>query len=270
MTLQVNNYEAVIPYNDLMIYPDNWPEISRRRLSDSGAGESDASRRLRDRLDAVIQPPELTADNQALEKVLKYIQEQNNVNMIVNWTALGVAGVEKTTPVTINLRDVSLRTALTTVLSSVNATSPLDIATIDGVIHISTKTDLAANTSTKYVRVSYDVRDLIVPAPSANNNTSSNSLNNQQTGIGGQQGGVGGIGGIGGQQGGIGGVGGIQQGGVGGQQGIGGGVQRKIIREGVGAGSEPADPWLIDLIGGSISPTTWHVIQYPGVPLVGE
>ena len=108
----------------------------------AGPAESDASRRLNAQLSQMLKSGSLSAENQSLEKVLAFIKETNGLNMTVNWASLQAAGVEKTTPVTIDLKGVTVQSALSEVLAGVNATTPLGFKNVDGVVHVSTRNDL--------------------------------------------------------------------------------------------------------------------------------
>jgi beta-lactamase regulating signal transducer with metallopeptidase domain/type II secretory pathway component GspD/PulD (secretin)/protein involved in polysaccharide export with SLBB domain len=146
----------LLPYADLMVYPDSYPDITRRR----GSGDVPQNQAARDRLEDDLK--ELTADHQGLEQVLNFLRDNMRVNIFVNWTALKAAGIERTTPVSLNLKEVPFRKALTTVLVQVStAKAQLAYTIDDGIITISTKEDLS---SSKYqiVRV-FDVRDLVAP-----------------------------------------------------------------------------------------------------------
>ncbi|MGN6367331.1 MAG: hypothetical protein ACTHN5_03630 [Phycisphaerae bacterium] len=150
--------ESVIPYADLLIYPENWVELSRNRLSGQSEQESAATRLVRQRLAENIK--ELVADGQGLEKILNFIRDNTGINMDVRWPVLLNAGIDKNTPVTVNLHDVPISKALSTILASVGGTTPLDYTVEDGVVTISTHDDLVATVHP--VLMTYDVRDLLV------------------------------------------------------------------------------------------------------------
>jgi len=118
----------------------------------SNAALLDANAVLNARLRAPITPSALTADNQGLEKVLHYIAEKNNINMVIDWEVLRAAGIENTTPVSLDIHDVSLSTALSTVLSIPRSTDILEFKPIDGIVFVSTKGPLATKGAFTYVR----------------------------------------------------------------------------------------------------------------------
>ena len=156
--LDNQNAESVIPYADLLIYPENWVELSRNRLSGQSEQESAATRLVRARLAENIK--ELVADGQGLEKILNFFRDNTGINMDVRWPVLLNAGIDKNTAVTVNLHDVPISKALSTILASVGGTTPLDYSVEDGVVTISTHDDLAATVHP--VLLTYDVRDLLV------------------------------------------------------------------------------------------------------------
>ncbi len=162
--LDNQNAESVIPYADLLIYPENWVELSRNRLSGQSEQESAATRLVRARLAENIK--ELVADGQGLEKILNFIRDNTGINMDVRWPVLLNAGIDKNTAVTVNLHDVPISKALSTILASVGGTTPLDYNVEDGVVTISTHDDLAATVHP--VLLTYNVQDLLVQPSNVN------------------------------------------------------------------------------------------------------
>ncbi|MCL2645504.1 MAG: hypothetical protein FWD61_00695 [Phycisphaerales bacterium] len=117
----------------------------------------DAAVRLR--LNANLK--ELVVDQQSFEKVINYLQETTGLTFNVNWPAIEAAGVDRHTPVTINLYDVPIRKALLALLSEINNRGAGINYTIDhGGITLSTYEDL---NSEKYqtIRI-YDIRTLLL------------------------------------------------------------------------------------------------------------
>ncbi len=206
MRQNVDSAEHLIPYADLMIYPDNWLEITRKRIGGDSGQDSAANRTARERLEEPLK--EITAEQQGLEKVFNFLRDNTNTNIFVNWKALEAAGIDRNTPVSISLREIPFRKALTTILAEVGGgTANLGYTIDDGIITISTRDDL---NSAKYqiVRV-FDIRDLLVQpqnrqAPSLSLGQSTSTTIMSGSAGGGQQGGQqGGQGQNGGQNGGI-------------------------------------------------------------------
>jgi general secretion pathway protein D len=154
--------EAKIPYNDILRYPVNWPDISELRdqttASELGGTPADQATQLL--LERRL--PELKLDNIPFTDVIDALRDLTNANIFVNWRALESEGVDRAAPVTARLRDVKFAKALDTILKDVGGgTVNLGYTIDDGVISISTQTDLAKNTLTRV----YDIRDLIVEIP---------------------------------------------------------------------------------------------------------
>jgi type II secretory pathway component GspD/PulD (secretin) len=155
---RLQNAEEVVPYADLLVYPENWVDITRTRLGDQSQQDSSANRTARARLSENLK--EIAADQQGLEKVINFLRDNTGTNIFVNWKALEAAGLDRNTPVSVSLRDVPFSKALTTILASVGGTANLSYTVDDGVITISTRDDLLASVPP---RVStYDIRDLLV------------------------------------------------------------------------------------------------------------
>src|SRR4029078_5882592 len=106
--------------------------------------------------------PEMNFPAVAFTDVVDFLRDVTGANIFVNWKALETAGVDRTAPVTLRLRDVKFSKALTTILDDVGGGTVKLGYTIDqGVITISTEEDLARNVVTEH----YDIRDLIVNIP---------------------------------------------------------------------------------------------------------
>lgn len=153
---------ARIPYNEEVMYPKNWPEITERR-SRFGANlmsDSDLDRAARRRLEETL--PEVSFTDAGLRSALESLREQNALNLHVNWPALASAGVTPDTPVSLDLKHVKLDKVLDLVLDNAGGTkTKLGYAVDDGVVTVSTKDDLNRLTTTRV----YNVRDLLAVAP---------------------------------------------------------------------------------------------------------
>jgi type II secretory pathway component GspD/PulD (secretin) len=171
MTLQLTKTlvaaeEEKIPYSDILDFPEDWPELSTRRDQTVAAerGEEAADEQIFASLDKRV--PELRFDSNAFSDVIDYLRDVTATNIYVNWRALEAAGIDKTTAVSIRLRDVKFSKALRTILDDVGGSNvKLGYTIDDGVITISTADDLAKNTNTRV----YDIRDLIIDVPDFTN-----------------------------------------------------------------------------------------------------
>ncbi|MEM9914948.1 MAG: hypothetical protein AAF911_08305 [Planctomycetota bacterium] len=190
----LRNREAIIPYVDLITYPEDWPELSDRRIRglDDTGGESEANRETALRLKTSVP---ISFDANPLESVIGYLRETTGANIFVNWPALiDAGGIEQDAPISLTLNNVSAEKALELVLqqaSSQGFGDPIAYSIIDGVVTISTIEDLKRSTD---LRV-YDIRDLLVQVPSFTDAPEfdlTDALSNTSSGGGGSGGGGGG------------------------------------------------------------------------------
>lgn len=180
--------ERMIPYDDILRYPTNWPDISdiRERSTAKERGESSGDAATRAQLDRKL--PELRFDQVPFGDVIGFLQDVSGANIFVNWRALESAGIDRNTPVTARLRDIKFSKGLSTILSDVGGGVVKLTYTVDeGVITISTEEDLSKNVITRV----YDIRDLIINVPDFDQAPNFN-LANTNTGGGGRGGGGGG------------------------------------------------------------------------------
>ena len=100
-----------------------------------------------------------------LNMVIEFFRDLSGVNFHVNWRSLEATGISKDTPVTLNVKNVSIAQALDLVLDQLNVArdrySSLYWVIDDGVVHIATGELL--NRETK-VRI-YDISDLLLVVP---------------------------------------------------------------------------------------------------------
>jgi general secretion pathway protein D len=186
--------EQMIPYNEIIRYPENWPDLAATRdrtvAAERGVGQQDAV--VQAQLDKRL--PELRFDAVGLTDVIDFLRDVSGANIFVNWRALEAATIDRNAPVTARLRDVPFRKALDIILQDVGGGTVKLAYTVDeGVITISTAEELATNTSTQ----TYDIRDLIIDVPNFDNAptfdlTNSNTGGNNGGGGGNSGGGGGG------------------------------------------------------------------------------
>ena len=168
MTRHLNDAEEKkIPYNDIMRYPDNWPDISRMRDEElrKEQHQSPADEQAAALLNKML--PEIKFDNVAFKDVVDFLRDITGANIFVNWNQIKAAGVDDNAPISARLRNVKFSKILSTVLSEVSATAKLSYSIDEGVITISTGEELSKQTLTKV----YDIRDLIVPMSDFQSNT---------------------------------------------------------------------------------------------------
>ncbi|HWE03936.1 MAG TPA: hypothetical protein VG326_16145, partial [Tepidisphaeraceae bacterium] len=189
--------ERLIPYDDILRYPTDWPDISatRDQTVQQERGDSKDDRAVQAQLDRAL--PEVTFDGVGFSDVVDFLRDVSGANIFVNWKSLEAAAVDKNAPVSAKLRNVKFSKALAVILDSVGGgTAKLGYTIDEGVITISTTDDLAKNTITRV----YDIRDLIINIPDFTDapDFSLNTTSNNQSQNPGQQGGAGAGGGGGG------------------------------------------------------------------------
>ena len=158
---EVKNEESMIPYPNLEIYPQDWPELSRMREAEHHSSQSPADREAR--LALARNVPKIVVNQQPFSSVVHLLRQQTGANIVVNWNALANAGVQKNTPISLTLRDVPFEKVLSLVLQQAQGSggTQLGYSISGGVLTISTNDQLA---QVKTTRV-FDIQDLLVQAP---------------------------------------------------------------------------------------------------------
>lgn len=137
-------------------------EAQQRQQAISGvyaSGESEVERETLQRLAVKASEIQFT-EGTGLAEVLDFIAQKAGVSLNVNWNALSLVGLDRTTDVGgLNLRDVRIDRALQIVLQSAGSATgtQLEYSITDGIVRISTTEDLDRFV---IVRV-YDCRDLM-------------------------------------------------------------------------------------------------------------
>ena len=158
---RVQTMADMVPNSDLIVYPPDWPELTYRRLSAQDQSlDSEANRIAREKLQQPI-PVEFRANQ--FQNVIEYLRNVTGANVFVQWTALEAAGIERETPITMQLQNVAAEKALRLVLDEAGGDLVKLGYTIDeGVVVIATKEFLAQKTELR----TYDIKDLVVQIPS--------------------------------------------------------------------------------------------------------
>jgi len=233
--LLVETEEALIPWHKDVLYPKNWAEITAKRQSSAEVTESEASRAITRKLQQTA--GEIHFDGIAFEQLVEHLRDLTGLNIVVNWSALETAAIEKDKEVTLKLLagTVKFETALKLILEEVGGGEvELAYEIGDGVVQISTKEDLARRTTVQV----YNVQDLIIRVPDfEGRQVNLNNIGNAQAG----------------------GLGGAGQGGGGGNQG--GGIFDGGNAQPQGQGdTDGADNLarLVNLIQTTIDPESWR------------
>lgn len=207
---QVELSHIPFPDNPPIVYPDPevWQDLTNRRKKYASvdlSSSSESEERIQSALQQQLKAP-LEFDQLPLNEILNIIQEEYDIPIIIDSAALEEVIVSPDTEIDVNIRNVSLRSALNLMFKQPGVEDLTYV--IDEEVLLITSKDRAD--STLKVKV-YPVADLVLPI--------------QSVGIGGGGGGIGGGIGGGGLGGGLGGGGGGFGGGGfgGGGGGFGGG-----------------------------------------------
>lgn len=151
--------ETRIPWTPDILYPKNWEEIVQRRAGIGQGAQADEDLGLNRMLETI--QPEINFEEQPFDQVVDFLTDLNQANIAVDWQDLQNSGIDRDKPVSLRLRDVSLRTVLNEVLTQIGGDVPVSFAAGNGLLRIATKEKLDRN---KFILV-YDIRDLIVDIP---------------------------------------------------------------------------------------------------------
>ncbi len=132
-----------VPWQTLARYPRDRDEttLGRRPFGSGEVSEGDADRAVRRELTKVL--PRLQFPGIGFGDVIQFFRDVSNLNIHVNWEAVRVGGRDERMMVNVMLTNISLKRALRAVLDDVGGAEPLDYVVEDGVISISTRSDLA-------------------------------------------------------------------------------------------------------------------------------
>lgn len=160
--LAIDNQRALLPFDGVIEYPADWPQITERRLNnlEASRGDSELNRRVAFELKKSIP---VNFEENRLSNVIDYFRNTTNLNFDVRWPKLEEVGVDPEQEITLQLSNISAEEALERVLlqASPGEFDPIGYSIINGIVTISTIRDLS---QTRELRV-YDIRDLLVQIP---------------------------------------------------------------------------------------------------------
>jgi hypothetical protein len=109
---------------------------------------------------------EFSAKSEPFEAVLEKLQELAGITFLARWKPLESAGIERQTPVSMEVRNLPLSGTIRILLDHVGGgTANLDFTTADGIIIITTKDDMYS--AFPHTPCIYNVRDLLGWTPGA-------------------------------------------------------------------------------------------------------
>jgi hypothetical protein len=101
--------------------------------------------------------PQVRFEAVALTDAIDFLRDVGRLNLRVNWTALEAAGIDRTSPVTFYLRNITVRKALDAVLREAGSGQKLAFEVEEGVIEVTTQEEADRILTTEV----YDIRDLL-------------------------------------------------------------------------------------------------------------
>lgn len=161
---------AKIPWHQELVYPNDWPELSARRLT-PGGGSAALNSQLFASLD---KPVRADFNGQPLKSVLETLAEEHKINLTVNWADIELAGIDRNAAIDLYLpSQISLKRVLTEVLEQASGNkAELGFDVVDGIIKVATRAKLDQETYT----VVYDIEDLLQEIPMFTNSPLQNQL----------------------------------------------------------------------------------------------
>ncbi len=158
--ISIEAIESSIPWTEYVTYPDDWRELSRRRLGvETDVRDSEENQLVRQRLD---RRDTFSFDNIDLDTVFNYFQNTYGLNLYIDWNGLELADVTRQTPVEVRLSNVTVGAALETVLNYVSQSgNPLGFFVDQGMVRVSTQEEI----NTRVFSEIYPIEDLLVSAP---------------------------------------------------------------------------------------------------------
>ena len=209
---QVEFSHVPFPDDQPIVYPDAavWEELSMRRKKWKDFASADlkdqkgAAARIRKALD---QPTSVEFVEAPLTDVVDYLKDLHNIEIQIDTKSLEDASIGPDTPVTTNLKGITLKSALRLMLGGMDLTYVIK----NEVLMITTPEKAGNELVTKV----YPVADLVIPIQQTRMAGGFGGLGGGMNGMGGMNGGgMGGRGGMGGGMGGMG-MGGMGMGGMG-------------------------------------------------------
>jgi type II secretory pathway component GspD/PulD (secretin) len=160
-TQHIANQDATIAPIDIIAYPADWPKISYLRGEPVAYSEPEENRRAFSMLESKRIPTNFK--DTPLANVVDFVKQLTNLNIDVDWASLEAKGIDRDTPVTLELSSVPIRTVLDKVLEKVGQDPGNGAAWAinQGVLTIASRDVI---NKTKSLQI-YDIRDLLVEVP---------------------------------------------------------------------------------------------------------
>jgi hypothetical protein len=118
-----------------------------------GESATASIKKIKGALDAPLHSPGLEFTEVTLEDVVSFLQDEYEIPIVIDTPELDDVGIDPSEPVTVNLKNISLRSALRLMLSRIDLTYAIQ----DGVLLVTTP----EKAETILITCIYDVRDMV-------------------------------------------------------------------------------------------------------------
>ena len=145
--------------NAIVTYPEDWPQLSSKRLGASGYAESAGNQRVQSQMQ---NPVSVNFNRNSLGQVINYMKTVTGAEIYADWKALDTIGIRTDDEVSLDLGRVTAEVALRRVLEQLgdNLDRP-QFGIEDGMVVITTEDALRE----RKVTLVYDIRDLLLEVP---------------------------------------------------------------------------------------------------------
>jgi type II secretory pathway component GspD/PulD (secretin) len=160
----LDNERAIVTPTGIVNFAKDWPAISSLRGEPLQFAETAEDRRVR----TVLETKRIPADfrDNSFGDVVNFIRTVSNLDVDIDWQSLDSVGITQDATVTLQLKNVTLRSVLDRVIDQVSASGSnragWEIS--DGVLRIASDEMLRRNVTT----LVYDIRDLLLEVPDYN------------------------------------------------------------------------------------------------------
>ncbi|MCA9080591.1 MAG: hypothetical protein KDA58_08525, partial [Planctomycetaceae bacterium] len=137
-----------------MVYSENWGELKERRKAAPTDAREQSETEMRVR-QSLRNPVSLHFENAPLAQVMQHVADTQGINVVVDEAGLTEEGISATTPVSIGVDGIQLRSALNLLLHPLN----LDYSIENEVLNITSRLRQQGELETAV----YQVADLVVP-----------------------------------------------------------------------------------------------------------
>jgi Flp pilus assembly secretin CpaC/tetratricopeptide (TPR) repeat protein len=145
--------------NAIVTYPEDWPQLSKKRVGAAGYSESPANQRVQNALQNNVS---VNFSRNTINQVVNYMKTVTDVEIYADWKALETIGIRADDELSLDLGRVTAEIALRRVLEQLgdNLDRP-QFGIEDGMVVITTEDALRR----RMVTLVYDIRDLLLEVP---------------------------------------------------------------------------------------------------------